>query len=35
MNAKEGESLVTPQTCTLPHYSERLILQGELVEKNT
>ena len=34
MNAKEGESLVTLQTCTLPDYDERLIIQGELVEKD-
>lgn len=34
MNAKEGESLVTLQTCTLPDYEERLIVQGELVEKD-
>lgn len=33
MNAKEGEPLVTLQTCTLPDYDERLIIQGELVEK--
>lgn len=34
MNAKEGESLVTLQTCTLPDYDKRLIIQGELVEKD-
>ena len=33
MNAVEGESLVTLQTCTLPDYKKRLIVQGELVEK--
>lgn len=31
MNAVEGRSLVTLQTCTLPDYDERLIVQGELV----
>ncbi|MGH3144370.1 MAG: sortase, partial [Rubrobacter sp.] len=34
MNPVEGESLVTLQTCTLPDYKERLIVQGELVEKD-
>jgi sortase A len=34
MNTKEGKSLVTLQTCTLPDYDERLIIQGELVEKD-
>ena len=34
MNPVEGESLVTLQTCTLPDYEKRLIVQGELVEKN-
>jgi sortase A len=33
MNAVEGESLITLQTCTLPDYERRLIVQGELVEK--
>jgi LPXTG-site transpeptidase (sortase) family protein len=33
MNALEGESLITLQTCTLPDYERRLIVQGELVEK--
>jgi sortase A len=33
MNAVEGESLITFQTCTLPDYERRLIVQGELVEK--
>ena len=32
MNAVEGKSLITLQTCTLPDYEERLIVQGELVE---
>jgi LPXTG-site transpeptidase (sortase) family protein len=31
MNAVEGKSLITLQTCTLPDYEERLIVQGELV----
>ncbi len=31
MNAVEGRSLITLQTCTLPDYKERLIVQGELV----
>jgi sortase A len=33
MNPVEGKSLVTLQTCTLPDYKERLIVQGELVKK--
>ncbi len=33
MNAVEGESIVTLQTCTLPDYAERIIVQGELVEE--
>ncbi|HEV2094171.1 MAG TPA: class D sortase [Rubrobacter sp.] len=32
MNAVEGKSLITLQTCTLPDYEDRLIVQGELVE---
>ena len=32
MNAVEGKSLITLQTCTLPDYKDRLIVQGELVE---
>ncbi len=35
MNALQGRTLVTLQTCTLPDYEERLIVQGELVEKDT
>ncbi len=35
MNAVEGKSLITLQTCTLPDYEERLIVQGELVEETT
>ena len=34
MNPVEGKSLVTLQTCTLPDYKDRLIVQGELVERN-
>ncbi|MCA1716063.1 MAG: sortase [Actinobacteria bacterium] len=34
MNAVEGESIVTLQTCTLPDFTERLVVQGELVEKS-
>ncbi len=33
MDAVEGTSVVSLQTCTLPEYKERLIVQGELVEK--
>jgi sortase A len=29
----EGTSLVALQTCTLPDYEKRLIVQGELVKK--
>lgn len=35
MNAVDGKSLITLQTCTLPDYDERLIVQGELVENPT
>lgn len=31
MNAVEGESIITLQTCTLPDYADRIIVQGELV----
>lgn len=31
MNAVEGRSLVTLQTCTLPDYSERVVVQAELI----
>ncbi|CAA9424399.1 MAG: Sortase A, LPXTG specific [uncultured Rubrobacteraceae bacterium] len=35
MNAdEEGRSIITLQTCTLPDYAERIIVQGELVEKS-
>lgn len=33
MNAAEGRSIITLQTCTLPDYVNRIIVQGELVEK--
>jgi sortase A len=29
----QGKSIVSLQTCTLPDYSHRLIVQGELVGK--
>jgi sortase A len=31
MNAVAGESIITLQTCTLPDYIDRIIVQGELV----
>lgn len=31
MNAVEGKSVVTLQTCTLPDYVNRIVVQGELV----
>lgn len=35
MNAPEdGKSIITLQSCTLPDYAERLIVQGELVESS-
>jgi sortase A len=34
MNPVEGKSLVTLQTCTLPDYENRLIVQGELVRED-
>lgn len=33
MNAVKGKSLVTLQTCTLPDFTERLVVQGELAEE--
>ena len=33
MDTVKGKSVVTLQSCTLPDYKERLIVQGELVEK--
>ena len=32
LESTEGKSLVSLQTCTLPDYKQRLIVQGELVE---
>jgi sortase A len=34
MNPVEGKSLITLQTCTLPDYKKRLIVQGELVKRD-
>jgi len=34
MNAVEGKSMISLQTCTLPDYKDRLIIQGELVESD-
>ena len=31
MNAVEGRSIVSLQTCTLPDYAERVVVQGELL----
>jgi len=31
MNAAAGKSIVSLQTCTLPDFSERLVVQGERV----
>jgi sortase A len=31
MNPVEGKSVITLQTCTLPDYSERIVVRGELV----
>jgi sortase A len=33
MNAVPGKSLVSLQTCTLPDYAERIVVQGELIER--
>ena len=35
MEPEEGGSLVSLQTCTLPDYEQRLIVQGELVDEST
>ena len=35
MEPEEGMSIVSLQTCTLPDYEQRLIVQGELVKKST
>lgn len=34
LNPVEGRSVISLQTCTLPDYAERLIVRGELVEKD-
>jgi sortase A len=34
MEPKDGKSLVSLQTCTLPDYKKRLIIHGELVQKS-
>ncbi len=34
MNPVDGESIISLQTCTLPDYTERLIVQGELVDQS-
>lgn len=34
LNPVEGKSVISLQTCTLPDYAERLIVRGELVEKD-
>ena len=33
MNAAPGKSMISLQTCTLPDYAERIVVQGELVEQ--
>ncbi len=33
MNAKQGKSMISLQTCTLPDYTERVVIQGELVDE--
>jgi sortase A len=35
MEPEDGRSLVSLQTCTLPDYKQRLIVQGELVDRST
>lgn len=35
MNAVPGKSLVTLQTCTLPDFTERVVVQGELASKSS
>jgi sortase A len=35
MEPEEGKSLVSLQTCTLPDYKQRLVVQGELVDTST
>ena len=33
MNADEGKSIISLQTCTLPDFADRLVVQGELIRK--
>jgi len=35
MEPQECKSVVSLQTCTLPDYKQRLIIEGELVGKST
>jgi sortase A len=35
MEPVEGKSLISLQTCTLPDYKERIVVQGELIDKKT
>lgn len=35
MNAEEGREILTLQTCTLPDYKDRIVVQGELIEGET
>lgn len=35
MEPELGKSLISLQTCTLPDYKERVVVQGELVDKKT
>ena len=35
MEPQDGKSIVSLQTCTLPDYEQRLIVQGELVDEST
>jgi sortase A len=35
MNPVEGRNIVTLQTCTLPDYRDRIVVQGEMVEGET
>ena len=35
MEPVDGKSLASLRTCTLPDYEQRLIVQGELVDKST
>jgi sortase A len=34
MNSVNGRSTISLQTCTLPDYAERIVVQGELVERS-